>query len=375
MPTPLSLSEIPRTSPTLWSHMRLCGLRAVLASTLEADRWVLHDPRAWLGTAFHRVMEAAGRNGAAAADAEAVWNAAIANAVAAATSHPLDSRFSIPERWPGYFLVRQRALALASKTAATIGAPDAGAGSRASNKTGGAERRLQARGGRLAGRPDRFDAHTITEYKSSLPDPSWSGAEEVIDGFRRQVRLYAVIIAEATGVWPAHGRVVAASGQIIDVPLDPAACGAEADAALAALDTVNRGLAPGTAPEALARPAPLACGGCPFQAICPAFWRWLHGADAQQLADVGADGILQGIELGQDGDLYTAFLALRFSTHQLNVEQSLVLRRSVHGDLTASGPGARWRIVSARLRPDGRLRADISTVVFAVRNLPALTTA
>src|SRR5215472_12368608 len=116
MSSRIILSKIPRTTPTLWSHMRVCELRAALASAPEADRWVLHDPRAWLGTAFHRVMETT-RPGATLANAERVWDAAVAQAGDAASLHPLDSRYATPQRWPSYFLVRQRALASASEIA------------------------------------------------------------------------------------------------------------------------------------------------------------------------------------------------------------------------------------------------------------------
>ena len=306
------------------------------------------------------------------AEAETVWNTAVAKAVRAAAGHPLDSRFSNPERWPGYFLVRQRALASGSGSVARAGASPARAYTGLLDKARGTERRLEARGGRLVGRPDHFDGTTLTEYKSSLPNPAWAGANSLLDAFRRQLRLYAAIIAEATGVWPARGRVIAASGQVMDVPLDPAACDAEADAALAALDALNQELASGTAPETLARPAPAACNGCPFRAICPAFWRWLGSACVEEPWEVAAEGVLEGFESGQDGDLYTAHLALHSATHQLEVQQPLVLRRSAHGDLTASRVGEHWRIVSARVRSVGRLRADLSTVVFAVSVLPIL---
>lgn len=196
----------------------------------------------------------------------------------------------------------------------------------------------------------------------------------MLDSIRRQLQLYAAIIAEVTGTWPVRGRIVAASGQMMDVALDPAACEAEADAALATLDVLNTRLMSGTLPDALARPGLTACAGCPFQALCSAFWRWLSIAGLQELPDAAAEGVLEGIEPGQDGDLYTAYLALRAASHQLIAQQPLVLRKSAHGDLTASAQGARWRIVSAKVRSDGRLRADLSTVVFAVSDLPALAT-
>lgn len=195
------LTPLARTSPTLWSHMRLCGLRGAFASSRAADRWVLHDPRAWLGTAFHKVMEASRRPSATAATPEETWTAAVRVAADAAAHHMLDARFAAPDRWPGYFLARQRALASAQHV---IAANVDGARPSAAHQQGASatERSLQARRGRLVGRPDRFDGRVLTEYKSSMPDPAWHGAEAVREGFRRQLRLYAAIIAEATGRWP-----------------------------------------------------------------------------------------------------------------------------------------------------------------------------
>ena len=69
----------------------------------------------------------------------------------------------------------------------------------------------------------------------------------------------------------------------------------------------------------------------------------------------------------------TACLVLRGPAAPLGEAQPLVLRRSTHGDLTGSLAGARWRIVSAKVRPDGRLRADLSTCVFALEDLPDLS--
>jgi hypothetical protein len=171
------------------------------------------------------------RSGTPASGAEAVWNSAILQASEAAACHPLDRRFSSPDRWPSYYLVRQRSLALASQAspAAPKPAVKAGLGPQAP------ERFFEARGGRLVGRPDYYDGSTITEYKSALPDLAWVGAAAIIESFRRQLRLYAAIIAEATGRWPAAARIITASGQKLDVDVNADACTVEAEAAVAAL--------------------------------------------------------------------------------------------------------------------------------------------
>lgn len=237
------------------------------------------------------------------------------------------------------------------------------------------ERRFEARGGRLVGRPDRFDGHTITEYKSTLPDPSSPYAEEIADGFRRQVRIYAAILAEVTGERPVAGRVVAASGQHIDVPLDAGACTAEADAAIAGLDDLNRRLGSGVLPATLARPGFQVCRDCPFKALCSTFWLWLRTGVPEGPSRAAAEGIVESIELGNDDDLYTGHIVIDGATHVISERQPLVLRKSAHGDLRASQPGARWRVVSAKLRQDRRLIADIKTAVYLVSEIPELASA
>ena len=71
--------------------------------------------RAWLGTAFHKVIEVAAWPVTTEGDAEQAWTAAVAEAAAAAALHPLVARYAAPDRWPGYFLVRRRALASAQR--------------------------------------------------------------------------------------------------------------------------------------------------------------------------------------------------------------------------------------------------------------------
>ena len=370
MSVPITLSAIARTTPTLWSQMRICGLRASLAANPAADPWVLHDPRAWLGTAFHRVMKAA-QAGASRVDVESAWNAAIAQAVTTASLHPLDARFSQSERWPSYFLVRQRALSLTSEHMQP--APhDSKAAPRQPGAPRSAERLLVARGGRLAGRPDHFDGKILSEYKSNLPDAAWPRAAEILDRYKRQVRLYAAIIADALEVWPSRARVVAASGDVLEIPIDPASCNAEADAALAALDALNEALSSGAVAEELASPSAIACSGCPFMLVCPASWLRLSEGRLQGLADVALQGTLEKVEAGPDGDLYTADVLVRCATSELTGKQPLALRKSIHGDLGLSAIGSLCRIVDGKRRPDGRIRADISTIVSSVAALPAL---
>ena len=300
------------------------------------------------------------------------WRSSVADAAGAAAKHPLDFRFGPAERWPGYFLVRQRALASAAQVRARPRAQDrSGAKRNAAKAARGTERRIETRDGRLAGRPDFFNGNTIVEYKSSLPDHSWPRAREVLDGYRRQLRLYAAILADVENRWPGSARLVAASGQVMEIRIDPEECKAEAEAALEALSDVNRELLNRTPPETFARPNSVSCEGCPFQAVCPAFWKWIE-KDGMVDQPVAAALELESIDVGYEADLYTAHVAVLAGARPTENNQMIVLRRSAHGDLSGSPEGTKWRIVSAAVRGDSRLRANISTVVLAEKSVPKL---
>jgi hypothetical protein len=364
---PIVLTPAARTTPTLWSHMRLCSLRAALSTNREAENWVLHSPRAWLGTAFHQLMAEAPADFS---EAASLWDSAIAEILAEASRHRLDARFANPERWPGYYLVRQRAIA----SAVGKGGRSSGVRRRASPggspSAGGSERLLTARSGRLAGRPDQFDSTAVTEYKSSLPDPVRADAASIVDGYWRQLRLYSVLIGEL-GSWPATARIVAASGQVLEEPVHRPACEAEADAAISGLDAMNHSLSTGCDSAALASPGQVACGQCPYMAICPAFWSWSEANPWPELLEPAARGTLLSVDPGMDGDLYAVNVRLT-GRYGAGGDQSLALRKSVHGDLTGLPSGSALRIVYSNLRPDGRLRADVSTCVFGEAEIPEL---
>ena len=361
------LTPAARTTPTLWSHMRLCRLRAALSINPEADSWVLHSPRAWLGTAFHRLMAGPPLDSS---EAAILWDTAIMEICTTASRHRLDSRFANPERWPGYHLVRQRAIASAVEKGGQRSDPQQRGSPEGSTPLGGSERLLTARSGRLAGRPDHFDSNTVTEYKSALPDPDRAEAASIVDGYWRQLRLYSVLIGEM-GSWPATARIVAASGQVLEEPVIRTACEAEADAAISGLDAMNEALSAGCDWAALASPSQVACGECPYRAICPAFWSWCEAGSWPELREPAACGTLLSVDPGMDGDLYAVNLSLN-DRYGADGVQSLALRKSVHGDLTGCPRGSTIRVVFANLRPDGRLRAHISTCVFSEADIPEL---
>jgi len=350
--------------------MRICPLRAGLASCREAAEWVLHDPRLWLGTVLHVLAEKAMREGVA--DPVGAWDDEIAKFVQHIGSHQFDKRFSDPSRWPSYFLTRRRALTLVAKLNSAKRHSPSGARPQPSS---GTERRLTARGGRLVGRPDRFDRSSITDIKSNLPDRATPLGTEIFNRYQRQIRIYAAIIAESLGFWPRKGIVAGASGETVEFGLVPTDCDAEADAAVTDLAAWNGALSSAVRASDIATPSESACSSCRFQLVCPVFWEWLARRNPNGLAEpapVAVSGQLNSVQIGNDGDLQTVILTEVSSTVSGTTTASVVTRRSIHGELQTSDVNSICRITGAGVRRDGRLIADWSTLLVPKDRIPAI---
>ena len=338
-----------------------------------ADDWVIHDPRLWLGKAYHSLLERV-RIEPAETDPERVWDSEMSAAVRLASAHQFDRRYGDPVRWPSYFLIRQRALSAAVGLRSRAGPSDRRFPNGAAGPIrSGTEKKLVARAGRLVGRPDRFDRTSVTDYKSNLPDPATPFGSEILERYRRQIRIYAAIIAEALGFWPERGIVAGPSGTSITFDLDPSECDAEADRAVQELGDWNGALSSARDALQFANPSASSCQNCRFQLVCPAFWNWLGttpGLGPTPGAPVAAAGRLKAVQLGNDGDLQTVTLSNVISTLPGACEVSMVTRRSIHGDAFASPPGTDYRIVGAGLRRDGRLSAEVATVLQPTQQIP-----
>jgi hypothetical protein len=152
----LVLPVIPATSPTLAEMMRACRLRAGISRSAGTAAYVLGNPRAWLGTAYHEVLEEIATMGLSEdpeAAAERIWSRAIAAQHQRSLAHPLDRRFGSPETWPGYHLARASSL-LRARELVLVG----GAGLGTSTEPGASgeirERQFTAFEGKLLGKPD-----------------------------------------------------------------------------------------------------------------------------------------------------------------------------------------------------------------------------
>jgi len=331
---------------------------------------VLGQPKAWLGTAYHLVLQGAASGDTAAAH-EAAWVAAINQQHDRARGHPLDRRFGPPERWPGYHLVRAMALLRAQEIAnASRNAPGAEA---LEAKETGREHWLSSANGRLVGRPDLIHGDAVIDYKTGevheQGDSSVAKASYV-----RQLQIYAFLARERMGKWPARGVLLPMAGPPLEIDLEPAACERAASEALHLLDNYNHKIEAGGLPASLANPSPEACKWCPYQILCPAFWMAAGDSWIEQLGTAAIGGTAPAAPRPIYGG---AALALLLSadngTGPLGEVTLAPLSPEVHTSLVLVQAGMCVRVTGLARRADGTVVPTMRSVIARSEDVPNLT--
>lgn len=269
----IRISTIEAVSPTLAETLRQCRLRAGLARAEGSSQHVLGNPKAWLGRAYHAVLEAVGAGCANDIDARVrdVWNAAIRYEYERSRAHPFDKRFGPPDSWPGYHLVAAmafvRARELAKSTVCQSSRPNDGRAGSATWR----EKKFSGAHGKMVGRPDVVLPEEVVDFKTGdvFEDED---QEQVKAAYVRQLRLYAYLVNETLGWWPRRGVLLPMAGSPVAVELIPRECEVEAAEAIRLLDGYNEVTARTPDPIALASPSPASCRWCQYQLYCPGFW-------------------------------------------------------------------------------------------------------
>ena len=152
----LQLRAIETVSPTLAETLRLCKLRTGLSRAENISQYVLGNPKAWLGIAYHEALEAVGlhqRNDLKTRVRE-VWDSAVQHQHDRSRVHPFDKRFGPPEIWPGYHLIAEMALIRAKELVRAAANQNDGTSSGQARGKTLREKKFSAAGGKIVGRPD-----------------------------------------------------------------------------------------------------------------------------------------------------------------------------------------------------------------------------
>ncbi len=384
MAAQLELAAIRATSPTLAEVMRSCLLRAGLSQASGSSNFVLGNPKGWLGSAYHEVLEKIPHVdlGKETLDGviERLWDEAIASQSQYASSHPLDRRFGPPTTWPGYYMtlasVRLRALEIAAASApaslATLG-PVAGSGGVLTTIR---EQEFAAYGGRLVGRPDVIRASEVVDYKSGgIFDYDEDSHPEVVKAaYIRQLRIYAYLVKQVLGWWPRRGLILPLAGPGVEVDVEPADCERETLEAVALLNTYNANIRAKIPPPGFAAPSPSACKWCPYKLVCPAFWQSASSAWSGQLAGASVEGIVaEPTRLIHGGAAMAVSVDIQAGSEAPRRVEIAPLNPAVHSAANVLTLGDRIRLVDLRVRPDGALLPTQRTVLARVNEVPELT--
>jgi hypothetical protein len=372
----LSLPVIQATSPTMAETMRACRLRAGLSRASGSASYVLGNPKAWLGTAYHEVLEhIAGVETTADVEATAVrlWDEAVAAQHQRASAHPLDRRFGSPETWPGYHLARASALLRARELVAACGARSGADGSGDASTI--RERQFVAASGKLVGKPDVIRDQQVVDYKSGaiFEYDEDSQSDVVKAAYVRQLRIYGFLVKEVLGWWPSRGVLLPYAGAGVEVRLDPSECTREATEAVARLDDYNSKVTGGESPEQLAEPSPRTCKWCSFKLICAPLWSTVGVEWSKQLDGAIVEGVAHEPPRAIHGGAAKSLaIDVQKGSEERGRVQIAPLNDNVHPALAAVTSGDRVRVVGLRTRSDGSLVPAPRTVVARVDDLPDL---
>lgn len=359
--------------------MRACLLRAALSRAAGQEAYVLGSPKAWLGTAYHKVLERLLANrvkqSEVEAEAERIWQESIAEQYTRVSAHSLNSRFGHPETWAGYYLIHAQMLLQARLLALSDEVVQHA--EKASDVGVVLEERLKAFDGKLVGSPDLIRSPDVIDYKSgSIFDFDEHTQKLVLKAaYERQLLIYRFLVHENFGWWPKRGLVLPAAGESVEVSLEPGECKKAADSAVALLDAFNAKVLSGDAPESFASASPSACKWCSHKLICESFWSDLAPSWASELHGACIEGVLdeppQPIHAGEALSLNITILRGTLAPGRRRVSPFNV---NLHA-LPSLSKGDRVRVSGLRVRSDGLLVPTLQTTIIKQDDLPQLLVA
>lgn len=369
-----------RTSASTSELLRSCRLRAGLARTSGTAEFVVGNPKAWLGSAYHAVLEKISHGSLPTETIESyvdrLWNEAVSRQHRNALEHPLNRRFGPPHAWPGYYLalasVRLRAREIVtSPTFARKSAGQEASGRQAVIR----EQPLSAYEGKLVGIPDVIREGEVIDYKSGgvFEFDEESQADVAKASYVRQLRIYGYLVHETLGWWPKGGILYPLGGKSVEVELDPAACSQEAKEAVELLDAYNAALQSTLSAKDLASPSVTNCKWCPYKIVCPAFWETVSPGWSGQLDGAAVEGTIRDSpDAIQGGAALAMSVAIERGTEAPTHAQIAPLNPNVQPTVLKLASGDRIRLVNLRVRPNGALVPTLRTVIAQCEQIPTV---
>lgn len=378
--SPWELKEIPAVSPSLAETLRNCQLQAGFTRIHALNDFVLGNPKAWLGSAYHQVLEnlwsRTEEELTEAALIDRLWNEAILKLYQRTKLHPLNNRFGDPQKWAGYYLARSFVEIRAKQILAEDPRQRSSSGAHRDSTKKVRETEFSAMQGKLIGRPDVVMDDEIRDYKSgSVYDGTPEGKHTVKEAYLRQLRLYGQLVRERQGRCPSKGKLLPMQGDPVEIRLDAATCATEAAEAVALLDAYNTHLKTAPSVSALASPAATTCRWCQYKTACPAFW-----ANVSQTwtADLGSPCI-RGVLTDSPTPIHSGqaiAVTIRVEGGTVPAGASLKIMpfaKDTHTQLATSRAGDNFRIINLYQRNDGQFTPTPITVGMREAEIPTFS--
>lgn len=371
----IRLKAIEAVSPTLVETLRMCKLRAGLSRVTGVGQYLLGNPKAWLGTAYHAVLEAVDTGDENDIDSRVrdLWSATIERQYKGSRAHPLNKRFGPPESWPGYHMVSAMVVVRAREMVESATRQSRPSRSGYPDSINWRERKFCGANGRIVGRPDVVRPGEVVDFKTG--DVFEDDAQEKVRAaYMRQLRLYSYLVKETFGWWPQRGVLRPMAGSPVAVELEADECEAEAKEAIRLLDEYNNGLANSLEPVDLASPSPTSCRWCAYQLYCPAFWNAVTPDWKGNLGSVAVAGSVTGPARPIHGGSALS-ISLQVARGIVPSGKSISLfplDPSVHTDVPLVKDGDQLRIVGLWRRANDSLIATKQTMIALEAMLPQI---
>jgi hypothetical protein len=226
----------------------------------------------------------------------------------------------------------------------------------------GTELPVRSKSGNVRGRIDAVvpspHGPVVRDYKSGVISDEAGAA---LPEYEAQLRLYAALYAQTTGIWPARLEIVSLVGKIIQVDFLEAQCNALLAEAEQLLETTN--LRMDTAESAvvaqtrLASPSDDACRYCRYRPVCKPYLELARGYPGPCPRDV--IGVAEGVyALGNSKVLLT----IQTSTVEVRIRG---LEPGRHPTLTALPIGIEVGVFDARVEgPSLTLAEGPATTIY-----------
>ena len=349
------LHSITKLSPTLFSTLKQCPLRAGLRQA-KAQQTTRSAKAALLGTIAHRVLEKVGTISRDSEDlrtqAEAIWDQVVEEMEKELQTSPLDNCLLPIGKWKKYFVLQQRTIRRCEEIASNQGISE--------TQVIASERKFDSVRDGFTGKPDlilrRANGLVIIDYKSAELSNDSQNREEKLESWQQQILFYASIVKETFGEWPVGGEIRLLNKEVISIPIDLQKVKALLEEAQALKEEYNTKIKARVLHSELAQYSVDGCAFCEFKGACNTFWK----ENPQPIPGIDEYGCLSGRILKvTTGKSRKGSMVIRSEKSDGNLQEWQISNLSIDqfGNLEELEQGVLVRLIDFKIEPNDSYRA------------------